>query len=274
MTLIPMDLIRISESPKKSPTGCDFAQPESQPNSHMTSMQKPIQLLRKVVLRVVNPGAGGHELHAAPAQGLLGAHGVLMGQVAIYDEGHDLHIPVRMFTKTPLSLHQVVVHHPKHPETAGALAVLGEVEVKPGLQPVLIGPPLCFHISWIARVSKPSRIRFTREETALGNDRDVSRHGHDLGNDSDSGHDWDCRRHLCNSNALDQVLSPNSRSTKRRLCLSTSRLVLSVYLSVNPKFDPLTASCTKCREACQLPVIRQEGPTGQQEDQDRMWFFF
>ena len=65
-----------------------------------------------------------------------------MGQIAIHDEGHDLHVAVRVLSEAPLALHEVVVHHPQHAEATGAVAILREAEVEARLQPVLVGPAL------------------------------------------------------------------------------------------------------------------------------------
>ena len=45
---------------------------------------------------------------------------------------------MRVFTKSSLALHQVIVHHSQDTNVAGPVVVLCKVEVEPRLQPVLV----------------------------------------------------------------------------------------------------------------------------------------
>lgn len=70
----------------------------------------------EVVLRVRDSGARRHELHRPRPQRLLCAHGVLVRQLTLDDVCHNLGVAVAVLTKSPLRLHQVVVHHAHRPE--------------------------------------------------------------------------------------------------------------------------------------------------------------
>eukprot|EP00443_Scrippsiella_acuminata_P098785 CAMPEP_0115617388 /NCGR_PEP_ID=MMETSP0272-20121206/23620_1 /TAXON_ID=71861 /ORGANISM="Scrippsiella trochoidea, Strain CCMP3099" /LENGTH=290 /DNA_ID=CAMNT_0003053345 /DNA_START=453 /DNA_END=1323 /DNA_ORIENTATION=+ len=113
--------------------------------------------LIKIVLRVSDASACGHELDATPAERLLIATGVLMRQAPIHHEGDDLHVVVWMRAEATRWLHQVVVHDAQDAEGGWSISVLSEAEVKPGLQPITVRPPCRLRRAWlrIGVIAKP-----------------------------------------------------------------------------------------------------------------------
>mmetsp|Transcript_44746 Transcript_44746/g.85556 ORF Transcript_44746/g.85556 Transcript_44746/m.85556 type:complete len:211 (+) Transcript_44746:1101-1733(+) len=103
----------------------------------------------EVVLRVRDSGARRHELHRPRPQRLLCAHGVLVRQLTLDDVCHNLGVAVAVLTKSPLRLHQVVVHHAHRPEPRPfGIVILGKGEMKTALQPILVRPRGVVHSVW------------------------------------------------------------------------------------------------------------------------------
>eukprot|EP00437_Effrenium_voratum_P019439 CAMPEP_0181444500 /NCGR_PEP_ID=MMETSP1110-20121109/25101_1 /TAXON_ID=174948 /ORGANISM="Symbiodinium sp., Strain CCMP421" /LENGTH=283 /DNA_ID=CAMNT_0023568509 /DNA_START=157 /DNA_END=1009 /DNA_ORIENTATION=- len=134
---------------------------------HDPALNEPQRLLGQVVLGVIDSRPCGHELDGATAQRLLVALGVLVRKLSVHYEGHDLHVAVRVLTKSALALHKVIVHHTQDTEVAGPFMVLREAEVEPRLQPVLVRPALSRGICRVPRISKPARIGLAGEEAAF-----------------------------------------------------------------------------------------------------------
>eukprot|EP00296_Roombia_truncata_P009078 JP447630.1.p2 GENE.JP447630.1~~JP447630.1.p2 ORF type:complete len:82 (-),score=0.31 JP447630.1:61-306(-) len=63
-----------------------------------------------------------------------------MGQCAINNIGANLGISVRVGAKSTVGLYQVVIHDTKCTKIVRSACILGEVEVKAGFQPILVGP--------------------------------------------------------------------------------------------------------------------------------------
>mmetsp|Transcript_97938 Transcript_97938/g.261416 ORF Transcript_97938/g.261416 Transcript_97938/m.261416 type:complete len:249 (-) Transcript_97938:60-806(-) len=109
---------------------------------HEPHLDESQWLLRVMVeFGVPHPCPRRHKLYRPPPERLLRPHGVLMCQLPADDVRHDLHVAVRVCSKSAGGLDQVVVHHTEHTE-AGPLrvAVFRERKMKPALQPVPVRP--------------------------------------------------------------------------------------------------------------------------------------
>mmetsp|Transcript_111613 Transcript_111613/g.240622 ORF Transcript_111613/g.240622 Transcript_111613/m.240622 type:complete len:342 (-) Transcript_111613:19-1044(-) len=120
-------IIRVEAPPTGDDPGLDEAQ---------------MLLLIPVVLRVAHTAASRHELDAAASKRLGGAHGVLVRQGPVDNEGDDLHVPMPVRPEASHGLDEVVVHDAEAAEVRRAARPLGKAEVEPGFEPVLVGPAL------------------------------------------------------------------------------------------------------------------------------------
>jgi hypothetical protein len=85
------------------------------------------------------------------------------------------HVPMRMLTKAPVWLDQVIVHDTKDTKvTVLRRMILGKAEMESRFQPVTIGPTGV--ILGISRIAKPLRRWLGYIELFVGNDLDGRRH--------------------------------------------------------------------------------------------------
>ena len=98
--------------------------------------------LRGVILAVLHPAAGAHDLDLAGLE-----LGVIPEAVAVLDGSfedirEDFHVPVPVRRETHPRVDEVLIDDPEGPEThVGRVVVIGETEAMPGHQPAMIGEP-------------------------------------------------------------------------------------------------------------------------------------
>jgi hypothetical protein len=89
---------------------------------------------------VGDAAAGAHHLHVAGHGAAAVAQAVLVADRALAHVGDDLHIRVRVGREAGVRRDGVVVPHAQRaPAHAGGIAVVGEGEVVPGLEPAVVG---------------------------------------------------------------------------------------------------------------------------------------
>jgi len=86
----------------------------------------------QVVLAVPDSAPSRHKLDASAAQGLAGAHAVLVSQATPHNVRDDFGVAVRVCSESSSRLHEVIVHDTQYTEIRTLwVIVLGKAEVKP-----------------------------------------------------------------------------------------------------------------------------------------------
>jgi hypothetical protein len=87
-----------------------------------------------IVFRVADTSTSRHELNRSSPQRFFCAYIVLMRQLAMYNVGDDLHVPMRMRSKSSVRLDKIVIHDPQYAIIGIAIVVIfGKRKMKPRL---------------------------------------------------------------------------------------------------------------------------------------------
>jgi hypothetical protein len=102
---------------------------------------KPVGL-RGIILAVLHPAAGAHDLDLAGLELGVIAKAVAVLDGPFEDIREDFHVPVPVRRETHPRVDEVLVDDPQGPEThVGGVVIIGEAEAVPGHQPAVIGEP-------------------------------------------------------------------------------------------------------------------------------------
>jgi len=98
--------------------------------------------LRRVILAVLHPAAGAHDLDLAGLELGVIAEAVAVLDGPFEDVREDFHVAMPMGRETHPRVDEVLVDDPQGPEThVGGVVIIGEAEAVPGHQPAVIGEP-------------------------------------------------------------------------------------------------------------------------------------